>query len=299
LLLDNSLKYFFQEISYSIYGYAKCQWYEEKGAGSTIRADSNRAREDFINKTFTFLEPSESESLIDLEAGDNKFNLSYSLSENLPTSFKSKNGSIKYKILVLVEKPRKSDSTFEFPFTVIRPLNLNNPEYFYVRSSAKEELSKNFKMDFTSEPLYMSAFIPFRGYVPGQTINIKINVNNQSKTHVKEIKISFKKIVVFNSAKPKKKTKILVLSEAKVSTDAIPILSMESFDEKLVVPSLPPNITNCDVIQVSYELRVKAMTSGLSRSPKLKIPITIGTVPLEGIRPSPSCSLREYFFQIS
>jgi Arrestin (or S-antigen), C-terminal domain len=183
------------------------------------------------------------------------------------------------------------DSSYEFPFTVIRPLNLNN-EPRTIRHPQSQELTKTFMLDFTSEPLHMSASIPFSGYVPGQTINLEINVNNQSKTHVKEIKVSLKKIVILNSLKPKRRTKVLVIPEGKVFTDPVPILTTQNFEKQIVVPSLPPNISNCDIIKVRYELRVKAMTSGFSRSPKLKLPITVGSIPLmsrgESIPPSSS-----------
>lgn len=220
------------------------------------------------------------ENQIELKPGLHKFDVSYALSSHLPTSFKCKNGSIKYKIRINIDRPWKLDITYDFPFQVISPLNLNS-ESITLRNPSKDELSKNFKMDFTSEPLYMSAAIPFSGYVPGQTVDVLVQVNNQSKTHVKEIKVYLKKIILLNSQKPKKKTKVLTESVAKVITDSVPVLSIQTFEEKLVIPSLPPNIKNCEVIQVFYELRVKAKTSGLSRSPKLKLPITIGTVPLE------------------
>lgn len=273
-LLDSK---YFLEIDCVILGYAKCKWTEEKGGGQRI--DTNRAREIYFNESSCLLGDYD-ENQIELKPGLHKFDVSYALSSHLPTSFKCKNGSIKYKIRINIDRPWKLDLTYDFPFQVIHPLNLNT-ESITLRTPSKDELSKNFKMDFTSEPLYMSAAIPFSGYVPGQTVDVLVQVNNQSKTHVKEIKVYLKKIILLNSQKPKKKTKVLTESVAKVITDSVPVLSIQTFEEKLVIPSLPPNIKNCEVIQVFYELRVKAKTSGLSRSPKLKLPITIGTVPLE------------------
>ena len=219
------------------------------------------------------------EDQVEFSAGEHKFEISYALASTLPTSFKCKNGSIKYKIRVIVDRSWKPKSRFEFPFTVIRPLNLNDvgPS---LRNPLKQEISKDFKMDFTTEPLYISASIPTSGFVPGEVINVDIQVNNQSKTHIKELKVYIKKLISLNSDRPRRVTKISTESDAKVSSDSIPISSMRSFEINLEVPSLEPNISNCDVIQVQYELRIKAKTSGLSRSPRLNFPITIGTVPL-------------------
>lgn len=268
-------------------GYSKCKWNEEKGSGNGGSVVTNRGYESYIKEDFDLLENFDDKS-VEMKSGQHTFKVSYALSSNLPTSFKCKYGSIKYKVCVTISRPWKLKSCYEFPFTIIRPTNLNS-ENSSLRTSIKKELSKNFKLDFTSDPLFLSAEIPFSGYVPGQSISVNVNVNNQSGTHVKEVKISLKKIVLLNSSKPKRKTKQLVLAEAKVSSDSIAVQTAQSFDKKLVVPSLPPNITNCDVIQVSYELRVKAKTSGFNRSPKLKLPITIGTSPLLGLPNSPSC----------
>lgn len=281
------------EINCDILGYAKCKWVEDSGVGNSHYIENNYAKDSFINQNFSLIEEVAGQTT-ELPAGDHNFEIAYALSPHLSTSFKCKNGSIKYKVLVTVDRPWKRKAKFEFPFTVIRPLNLNS-EGDFIKNPMKEELSKNFKLDFTSEPLYISASIPYGGYVPGQSIIVKIEANNQSKTNVKEIIISLKKIVHLTCRKPKRKSKELIITVAKISSEAVPVLTMKHLEKRLVIPSLPPNITNCDVIQVQYELRVKAKTGGLSRSPKLKIPITIGTAPLDIIRPTLSrVNLRKF-----
>lgn len=255
----------------------------------------NRGRVDYIKEYFCLEgDPTGDDGQVELVAKEYKYIVSYALGSELPTSFKSRNGSIKYKLRVTVDRSWKMNSKFEFPFTVIAPLNLNSGG-MELKKPFKSELSKNFKLDFTTDPLFLKASIPFTGYVPGQTINVSVEVNNQSRTNVKEVRISLKKVIRLSSLKPRKKTKELIVSEAKIFTDSVSVSTLQSFEKKLIVPSLPPNILNCDVIQVQYELRVKAKTSGLSRSPKLKIPIVIGTIPLDNLTTRPSCSsLRKF-----
>lgn len=271
----------FSGINAEIVGYAKCRWEEDDGAGSSHYFRTLRGREEFINQTFCLFGELEGEQLT---AGEHKFNVSYALDSNLPTSLKCKNGAIKYKVRVVVERKsslaRKSSSTFEFPFTVIKPLNLNDVRPLLTRP-VKEELTKKFKMDFGSEPLFMKASVPFSGYVPGQVIDVSVLVNNQSKTNVSEMKVSLKKIVVLNSNKGKhRRTMFLTESAVKVSTEPVPVATMRDFDLKLEVPSLSPNIENCEIINVQYVVRIKAKTSGFNRSPRIDLPVTIGTVPL-------------------
>lgn len=53
-----------------------------------------------------------------------------------------------------------------------------------------------------------------------------------------------------------------------------------SFDSLIAVPQNleTSNDRYCKVLQITYELKVTVETEGCSRSPRVKIPITIGTV---------------------
>lgn len=52
------------------------------------------------------------------------------------------------------------------------------------------------------------------------------------------------------------------------------------FDFQLLIPLIPPTNLTCRVITISYSLQVTGKVSGIHRSPIIRIPITIGTVPL-------------------
>lgn len=135
-------------------------------------------------------------------------------------------------------------------------------------------------MDSGSDPLLMTASIPFTGYVPGQIINVNVEINNQSITRVNEVKVSLYKIINLTCQKPKQKTKLRYESTAEVSSESVPMTTKRTFDLKIKVPSLAPNILNCEVIDVKYMVEVKAKTSGLTSSPIIELPVVIGTVPL-------------------
>lgn len=230
---------------------------------------------------------------VDLSAGEHKFHVSLALGSDLPTSFKCLNGSIKYKIRVTVERSWRVNSRFELPFTIIRPLDLNESGKNYLRRPSKYETSKNFSLDFSSESLYLSAMILFIGYVPGQCIDVDVHVSNESKTHVKEVKVTLYKVITLISDGSKKKCKLFYEPEAKVSSNApVPVSFKQNFKIKVEVPSLPPNIDS-EIIKVNYELQIKAKTGGLSRSLRFVMPIVIGTFPLRDedvMQPLPSYS---------
>jgi len=135
-----------------------------------------------------------STSKVELLPGQYKFDFTCQLPPAIPTSFVSKLGSIQYKMEVTVERSWKSEQNFEFPFTVIHPLDLNSDKTLKI--PMKSETSKVFT--FGSGTLHLSASIPFSGFVAGQLISVSVDVNNQSETPVKEIKISLKKLIKYN-----------------------------------------------------------------------------------------------------
>ena len=59
-----------------------------------------------------------------------------------------------------------------------------------------------------------------------------------------------------------------------------------TFSKNIKVPALEPNIENCELIRVLYEIHVKAKTSGLHRSINLRLPVVIGAVSLGDERSS-------------
>lgn len=219
-------------------------------------------------------------SQIELSAGFHKFNFSCVLPPQLPTSFESKYGYIRYQIKVEMERPWKFDLKFCFAFTVIKVLDLNY-ESPALRNKLKNELTKTFFFGLSSKALYVSAEIPVSGFVSGQTIPISININNDSSVEVDETKISLKKIIHYNSQTPRRKTKERVESAAEIRHAGVPAKSKGNIEVQLSLPPVPPtNIAFCQVIQVNYEIHVVAKVGGIHRSPVIRLPLTIGTVPL-------------------
>ncbi|XP_068992568.1 arrestin domain-containing protein 17-like isoform X3 [Neodiprion pinetum] len=91
-----------------------------------------------------------------------------------------------------------------------------------------------------SKPLNMSVNIPVRGFVPGQVIPMKVLLSNESEVLVKSLEATLKQ-----------------------------------------VPALPPSFLQfCSIIDLRYQLNVKAKVSGCHRSLKLPIEVIIGNIPL-------------------
>lgn len=210
--------------------------------------------------------------------GKFSFNFFYQLSPTLPSSFHSTEGYVKYKMIVLVKRFGKSDMEFEYPFFVKQIVDLNAIED--MTRPLLRVTSKDFAIDFTSKFLYMTAMIPQQGYVPNQIMDIRIQVDNRTIVYVKYVKVSLKKIVTFISQNPNINQHTVESTEASAYCGDVEAHMKKLFIKYLKIPQVPPNIDNCEIIKLSYEVQVKAKTAGVTRSPVLRLPIRIGTVQL-------------------
>lgn len=116
----------------------------------------------------------------------------------LPTSIEAQHGHIRYVIKVVLERSWKHDLTYSTAFTVLKPLDLNY-ESPMLRNPTKMEIKKIFSFGFfKSDPLHMSVNIPFSGFVAGQPVNVTIEINNQSRIAIDNVKLSLKKTINYN-----------------------------------------------------------------------------------------------------
>lgn len=132
-----------------------------------------------------------------------------------------------------------------------------------------------------SNRIYMKAELPVSGYVAGQAVLVSVDINNQSNVAVDEIKLSLKELIQYHSTQPRIKTKE---EEVTVKSERFPGVqkhTVSHLDLSFTVPAVPPtNIDCCKVINFYYEIKVKAKAKGIHRGLAIRLPITIGTIPL-------------------
>lgn len=217
----------------------------------------------------------------ELSAGVHKFNFSCQLPHQLPTSFESKYGYIRYQIKVELERPWKFDFKFCFGFTVLKVLDLNY-ESPALRSPMKTELEKAFFFGLSGKSLFVSAEIPQSGFVAGQAVPVSIKINNESKVDVEETKVVLKRHITYNSQTPRLRFRERLEAVAEVRNVGVPAKSKGNIEAVLVLPAIPPtNVAFCKVIQFSYQIHIVCVVGGLHRNQILKLPVTLGTIPLQ------------------
>ena len=174
----------------------------------------------------------------------------------------------------------KFNYSFNFPFTVIGGLDLNN-EGVEIRKPLRGEISKKFFMGFGTGALQISAQIPFCGFVGGQTLSIDVEIVNDSRTKVERIFVELRQKLLFKSnfVSTRNDTKLLIEG----SYDGVAANSKGQMTFSFQVPSVEPSSEKvCKYIHISYEAVIVAKFSGIHRNLELKLPIVIGTIPLNG-----------------
>lgn len=194
-------------------------------------------------------------------------------------------GAIRYLVSVVLDRAYKFDLTYKLAFTVIKPLDLNN-ENPSLQLPQRMEVMKTFCYSICqSKPIFLSVTTPNGGYVPGQAILATIHINNESRYDIEDVKVLFNKIVRYTSHTPTVKTKEDVTTELELNSGGVKRRSHVNFTQRIFIPAVSPTNTNyCHVLNVSYELQVKCKVSVISATssdgPSIKLPIVIGTIPI-------------------
>lgn len=250
------------------------------GHGNQRRQVTYSGREDYLSTT-TYLFGSDSGNPIELAAGLHTYSFACALPQKLPSSFEAKNGYVRYIVRSTLDRPWKFDLAFKLPFTVIKheDLNMLSPA---LKTPSKTQVSKSFYCCcFKSKPLLMKVSLPFSGYVPGQSVVVVIELNNQSNVDVEGVKLALEKTITYTSQSPRPKIKIEHGVVKEVFGVGVLNACTGQVAVNLVVPPIPPtNINSCKVLKVAYTLKVLAKVNGAHRNPFVTIPITIGTIPL-------------------
>ncbi|XP_055375402.1 arrestin domain-containing protein 17-like [Condylostylus longicornis] len=211
-----------QSIVLIISGYGFVEWFDFK---SNL---SYSAKNNYINST-NFLHGSQNGNAVTINTGTHVYKFTCSLPSELPSSVEGVYGRIRYSAKVVFNRPLKFNKIFTTGITVIKVTDLNNENPQIKLPSTLETQEKFWCFCCTSQPFIIEATIPKSGYVCGECIPIKFNINN------------------------------------------------------MTVPPVPPTFNEeiCQIIQVNYEVHVKAILNGPNVIPIVKIPIIIGNVPLK------------------
>ncbi|CRK97027.1 CLUMA_CG010304, isoform A [Clunio marinus] len=260
-------------------GSAETSWTEESGMGNDKSTTTYRGTETYIN-TETLL-MGNAKDYQDFKAGHHRYNFSFRLPIEIPSSFSNLYGKVFYRIKVEMRRQIKFNYSFEFPFTVITNFDLNQATEELAKP-LKREISKKFFMGFGSGALTIIAEIPISGYARGQTLHILVKVLNDTNIDVNKIIVEFKRLCLFKSdwISTKNDSQFLLRNE----TEGVLSKFEKQVSFSFEVPQVEPTtVENCKYIHLTYEVAITAKVGGMHRSPIITMPVTIGTVALSAM----------------
>lgn len=187
-----------------VYGSAECDWTVKKKETSGLGESRKTAKkivhymgkEVYLN-TQTYLLGSHDGEVIKIARGMHKFQFSFQLPSELPASFEASHGHINYNIEAVLDNPWGLDRRFKMEFTVVRCDDLNEFPELMIQTES-EEIKHFCEIFRKSKPLLMSASLSHTGYVPGETIKVRIKYVNHSKVDVQSTRIHLIRTIRFN-----------------------------------------------------------------------------------------------------
>lgn len=197
--LESSLGLYF-----IVHGEAHCSWDEHKqetvGQGDNRRTETRtihyEGTEVYMNAR-TYLFGSQGGSSTQMQSGTYRYTFDCLLPPRIPASFEGSYGGIRYYIEACLDIPWRFGKECRVAFTVVRKDNLN--DYPALAMPCKQEEFSQFCCLFCqSDPLLMTATIPFSGFTPGQTIPVMVSYDNKSNVRVDRTKINLKRFIRFH-----------------------------------------------------------------------------------------------------
>ena len=134
---------------------------------------------------------------IELPAGKHKYSFSCSLSSNLPSSIETKKGFIRYSLEVSIDVPLGFKKELKMPITVIKQEDMNALPSALKMPLQIEAYKQFCSLKCISKPLKFTVEIPHSGFVPGEALNVLVDVINKSNNDVRRFKISLVKIIKY------------------------------------------------------------------------------------------------------
>ena len=259
-----------------IFGGAHVMWTVHSGSGS-----SRRTRR--YTNTITYIKESsivwskENSLSGELPIGEHTFPFEYQLPQNIPPSFESIIGQVRYEIRTVVSRSGFLTGSLKANalFSVRENTNLSTlcmePKIVDLTNPVKF-----FCFDFGS--VSVTCNLPSTGFTPGDIIPIDLQIENQTTKTVR-IRTSLYKVNIFTSSGGRKRVvghhESLLMSP---QVQAAVITSVKDRSSLKIPTEAPTTLRSCSCISVEYSIVIKVIAA-LGSSIDKKIPIVIANKP--------------------
>lgn len=268
------------------YGRAYVHWTEQHstGSGKNRRTETRHysATENYFNFELMLFGPGTGSTI--LPAGRHTFPFVYQLPHNLPSSYESHIGNVRYQLKGTIDKPWKFDHTTKKVFTVVSMLDLNtqpsaacplqgnNTKFLCCLCCKTGPISAMFRIDRT-------------GYVPGDAILLNAEIKNDSNRTMNSSKV---RLIMSTAYHATTKTRTVTNEVTSVRHGPIEPYGSDVWSgDRLHIPAIPPSyLVGCSIIDIRYILLLEVDPAGPAFDLEVPLEIIIGTIPLRTYVPT-------------
>ncbi|XP_063695571.1 arrestin domain-containing protein 4-like [Culicoides brevitarsis] len=277
-------------LAFHFKGYAHTEWIKperQKVDGKTIVTQVKYVGHEEYFKHCEYLlgsidsndDNSESSGGEDIEVGYYHYKIAYKLpDDDLPSNIECRNGSVRYTVKVKYSVINGPDKSLTIPFLVTSEVS-KIPDLLQPIQDVTE--SYYGLCCFRPRPLEITHYLPRLGFSPGETLPVKIEINNQSSVRVEFIKVELLKNLIFMTTSPEvdKLTETKLLNEHIFYTK-VPAGECKEFKTEFFLdPSYNWKLfNNCEIINCEYYVRSEAEMSGCNKNPHIITKVVIGTI---------------------
>lgn len=269
----------------SVKGEANVSWERSRTVNDSksrnhTQVDHLRANEQYFNLTYYLFTNTTGDGEVRMPAGFHKYPFNFSLPYNIPCSLEHLNGHIRYTTKAIIDRPWRFNHECKIAFTVVASYDLNAHSQQCL--GVDDEKSEKFYNLCCCNIGTINARIkiPTTGFVPGQSIDTTINLNNISTINVRKICVKLERSLEFHAKTPytsTKKDKEVVKADENIG----PFDQQVDVVSRLQVPPIPPSqLEFCSIIDQKYTLCITIHVSGMHCNITKTYPILIGTIPL-------------------
>jgi len=258
-------------ISLTFVGRAEVEWMENQGSHYFTNNLIYSNKNDFLKQTIPFTKDDvtvidEEDICSDLAMKRLAIAFSFQIpsEQNLPSSMVSSYGFIKYQIQLTIETPNEKKKARDYVREILIEAPLERHLMITVNGTTEKEVLLH------SGHVSMHASLGRKGFTPDETVNVYINVDNQTNIHVTP-RVSLHQVQTYTSDTHQKTVEADLSKEPVVGAEIAAHTKVEGF----ISIKLPDNellSIKTDLIKVKYFLRV---TLDIPQSPDLHINLPV------------------------
>ncbi|XP_076444095.1 arrestin domain-containing protein 1-like [Babylonia areolata] len=211
-----------------------------------------------------------------MPAGHHALAFDIRVPQQLPGSFEGRYGFVRHWLECVVDRPGASDMATKRALSVISHCDLNKDPVAAKSIHHREEVIlccgcvKPDHYDVSYE-------LPYRGYVPGETMFPNIRLRNFTRNLI-NLSVRLQMITTYRAKTRRKITTKVVAEDKKVVHRG----EVTKWEPSLQVPALPPTgLGGCHIIDVRFCLEVELTSQGMGwQGLAFQDEVKVGTIPL-------------------